>query len=176
MRPVEDLFGEPIFSARLLNRPAQCAGDTLANAGHRAQILGPRPDDRFHASEVIQQAFRAVRSVFVAENNGYDAAMVSLDLGLAYVKQGSVRELKALAEEMYAVFEGQDIHREALAALLLFQQAAREERLTVERVEGFIRYLRKRSCSSLLSSQTESNLHLEAARSNVPVAIAAIGL
>jgi hypothetical protein len=54
------------------------------------------------------------------------------------VKQGSVRELKTLAEEMYAVFESQDIHREALAALLLFQQAAREERLTVERVEGFI--------------------------------------
>jgi len=69
--------------------------------------------------------------------------MVALDLGLAYVKQGSVRELKTLAEEMYAVFESQDIHREALAALLLFQQAAREERLTVERVEGFIRYLRK---------------------------------
>jgi len=95
-----------------------------------------------HLERAIE-AFRAVRSVFVAEDNGYDAAMVSLDLGLAYVKQGSVRELKMLAEEMYAVFESQDIHREALAALLLFQQAARVERLTVEKVEGFIRYLRK---------------------------------
>ncbi len=89
------------------------------------------------------EALRAVRAVFVTEGNGYDAAMVSLDLGLVYVKQGQVRELKQLAEEMYSIFESQEIHREALAALLLFQQAAREERLTVERVEGFIWYLRK---------------------------------
>jgi hypothetical protein len=43
----------------------------------------------------------------------------------------------------YSIFESQEIHREALAALFLFQQAAREERLTVERVESFIWYLRK---------------------------------
>jgi tetratricopeptide (TPR) repeat protein len=93
--------------------------------------------------ERAKEALRAVRAVFVTEGNGYDAAMVSLDLGLVYVKQGQVRELKQLAEEMYSIFESQEIHREALAALLLFQQAAREERLTVERVEGFIWYLRK---------------------------------
>lgn len=70
-------------------------------------------------------------------------AMVSLDLALVYAKQGRTAELQQLAEEMHAIFESQEIHREAFAALLLFQEAAREERLTVERVEGFIRYFKK---------------------------------
>lgn len=60
-----------------------------------------------------------------------------------YAKQGRTAELKQLAEEMHAIFESQEIHREAFAALLLFQEAAGEERLTVERVEGFIRYFKK---------------------------------
>jgi hypothetical protein len=69
--------------------------------------------------------------------------MVSLDLALVYARQGRMGELKEVAGEMGALFESQEIHREALAALLLFQQAAREERLTVTRVEGFVRYLKK---------------------------------
>jgi hypothetical protein len=89
-----------------------------------------------------EEAFLAVRQGFLEEGNGYDTSMVSLDLALVYAKQGRAGELKQL-EEMYSVFESQEIHREALAALLLFQQAAREEQLTVERVEGFIRYFKK---------------------------------
>jgi len=42
------------------------------------------------------------------------------------------------ARQMHCIFESKEIHRKALAALLLFQQAAREERLTVDRVEVFI--------------------------------------
>ena len=90
-----------------------------------------------------EEVFLAVRRGFSEVGNGYDMAMVSLDLALVYAKQGRKAELKQLAEEMHAIFESQEIHREALAALLLFQEAAREERLTVERVEGFIRYFKK---------------------------------
>lgn len=90
-----------------------------------------------------EEAFLAVRESFLREGNGYDTAMVSLDLALVYAKQGRMGELKQLAEEMHSIFESKEIHREALAALLLFQQAAREEQLSVERVEGFIRYFKK---------------------------------
>ncbi len=90
-----------------------------------------------------EEAFAAVRRGFDQEENGYDTAMVSLDLALVYAKQGRVGELKQLAEEMHTVFESQEIHREALAALLLFQQAAREESLSADRVESFIRYFKK---------------------------------
>ncbi len=90
-----------------------------------------------------EEAFLAVRRGFIAEENGYDTAMVSLDLALVYAKQGRVADLKQLADEMHSIFESKEIHREALAALLLFQQAAREERLTVHRVEAFIHYFKK---------------------------------
>ena len=90
-----------------------------------------------------EEAFWAVRRGFIEEGNGYDTAMVSLDLALVYAKQGRAVELKQLAEEMHAIFESQEIHREAHAAFLLFQEAARDERLTVEGVEGFIRYFKK---------------------------------
>lgn len=58
---------------------------------------------------------------------------------------------------MHAIFESKEIHREALAALLLFQQAARDERLTVDRVESFIRYFKRaRTEPSLRFRQYES--------------------
>jgi hypothetical protein len=69
--------------------------------------------------------------------------MVSLDLALVYMKQGRVSDVRKIAEEMHPVFESQEVHREALAALLLFQQAAREERLTADRIETFIGYLKR---------------------------------
>ncbi len=90
-----------------------------------------------------EEAFLAVRRGFIDEENGYDTAMVSLDLALVYAKQGKVADLRQLAEEMHTIFESKEIHREALAALLLFRQAAREERLTVHRVEAFLQYLKK---------------------------------
>jgi tetratricopeptide (TPR) repeat protein len=48
-----------------------------------------------------EEAFVAVRKGFIEERNGYDTAMVSLDLGLVYAKQGRVAELRQLAEEMH---------------------------------------------------------------------------
>jgi tetratricopeptide (TPR) repeat protein len=90
-----------------------------------------------------EEAFLGVRGGFVVEGNGYDVAMVSLDLALVYAKQGRGKDLKKLAEETHSLFETLEIHREALSALLLFGQAAREERLTAERIEDFIRYFRK---------------------------------
>jgi tetratricopeptide (TPR) repeat protein len=90
-----------------------------------------------------EEAFLAVRRGFIEEGNGYDTAMVSLDLALVYARLGRAAELKQLAGEMHSIFESQEIHREAHAAFLLFQEVAREERLTVEGVEGFIRYFKK---------------------------------
>ena len=65
--------------------------------------------------------------------------MVSLD----YAKQGRAADLKNLAEEVHSVFDSKEIRREPLAALLLFQQAAREERLSLPRVEAFVHYFKK---------------------------------
>jgi hypothetical protein len=63
---------------------------------------------------------------------GYDAALVSLDLAIVYAHQHRLDELKQLALEIVPVFESRDVHREAIAALVMFQQACQEERLTAE--------------------------------------------
>ena len=85
-----------------------------------------------------------MRDGFIAAGNGYDAAMVSIeDLALLYVREGRVADVKRLAEEIFPIFQAQDVHREALAALVLFQDAARREELTARKVREIAAYLRE---------------------------------
>jgi tetratricopeptide (TPR) repeat protein len=93
--------------------------------------------------EEAEQAFLEVRRGFILQGNGYDAAMVSLDLALLYLKEGRMGEVKPVAAEMHTLFGAQEIHREAAAALLLFQEAAEREALTAEWVEDLTAYLKR---------------------------------
>jgi hypothetical protein len=90
-----------------------------------------------------EQSFLDVRAGFVAEGIGYDAALVSLDLALLYLRQNRTAAVKELAEEMREIFTAGDIHREATAALVLFQEAANRETLTAELIEGMTVYLKR---------------------------------
>jgi tetratricopeptide (TPR) repeat protein len=90
------------------------------------------------------RAFITARDGFVVEGNGYDAAMVAVeDLALLYLREGRTADVKRLAEEIHVILGAQDIHREAAAALVLFQEAARQEQLTVKVVREYVRYLRE---------------------------------
>jgi hypothetical protein len=84
-----------------------------------------------------ERLFRETRDGFVRQGNGYDAAMASLDLALLYLREGRAADVLPLAEEMAALFGAQEVHREALAAVLLFQEAARREEVTA----GMVREL-----------------------------------
>ncbi|HEV8580655.1 MAG TPA: hypothetical protein VGX68_16440 [Thermoanaerobaculia bacterium] len=90
-----------------------------------------------------EAAFREVQGEFLDRRMGYDAALVSLDLARLYAQEGCVEDLKRLAAELMVVFESRDVHREALVALLMFQKACEEERLTVELVREIANYLRR---------------------------------
>jgi tetratricopeptide (TPR) repeat protein len=79
-----------------------------------------------------ERDYLATREGFISQGIGYDAAMVSLDLAVLYLRQGRTAEVRRLAEEMLPLFEAQDVHREALAALSLFLEASRQDQLTVE--------------------------------------------
>jgi len=107
--------------------------------------------------EAAERAFLTARDGFIVEGNGYDAAMVAIeDLALLYLREGRTADVKRLAEEILPILEAQDIHREAAAALVLFQQAAREEQLTVKVVGEYVRYLREaRTDPSLRFRQRE---------------------
>ncbi|HYQ84058.1 MAG TPA: hypothetical protein VEP28_08665, partial [Rubrobacter sp.] len=71
-----------------------------------------------------------VRQTFLDDGNIYEAALATLDLAITYLEEGRTDEVRDLAEEMVAVFRAHDVHREALAALLLFQESARRETAT----------------------------------------------
>jgi tetratricopeptide (TPR) repeat protein len=84
-----------------------------------------------------EEAYRAVQREFLRLGKGLDAALVSLDLAVLLWEQGRTEELKEIAAEMMMAFESREVHREALAALALFQRACAEERVT----EDLIRHV-----------------------------------
>jgi tetratricopeptide (TPR) repeat protein len=106
-------FPEPWTQLRLL----WLRGDIDLGLGHLA---------------AAEQAYAGTRDGFIAQGIGYDAAMVSLDLAVLYLRQGRTGDVRRIAEEMIPLFQSQDVHPEAMAALALFQEAARQDRLTVE--------------------------------------------
>lgn len=80
-----------------------------------------------------QQAGRLlsrVRQRFLEAGNAFEAALAGLDLAVSHLGRGETEEVRKLAEEMVAVFREVEIPREALAALLLFREAARRETAT----------------------------------------------
>jgi tetratricopeptide (TPR) repeat protein len=100
-----------------------------------------------------EQAYLEVRDGFIGQGIGYDAAMASLDLAILYLKDGRMADVQRVAEEMLPIFQAQDIHREALAALRLFQEAARHQELTIEKALEVAAYLR--------DARTEPGLRFE---------------
>ncbi len=93
--------------------------------------------------EQAETLFLVVRDGFLAEGIPYDTALVSLEIALLYAEQGRTAELKRLAAEMVPIFASRKIHREALAALAFFRQAAQAEQAGVEVVKQVAAYLRK---------------------------------
>jgi tetratricopeptide (TPR) repeat protein len=90
--------------------------------GKLARELG-RPEE-------AETALKEARDAFLADDIAIDAALVSLDLAILYMQRGATTALKDLAAEMRPIFESGDVHPEALAAVLLFQQAAEAEQVT----------------------------------------------
>lgn len=79
-----------------------------------------------------ESIFRKVQREFLDKRMGYDAALVSLDLAILYAQEQRTGELKRLAVEIMPLFEARDVHREAMATLVIFQKACEQERLTVQ--------------------------------------------
>ncbi|HEY0554345.1 MAG TPA: hypothetical protein VGG20_08755 [Thermoanaerobaculia bacterium] len=85
---------------------------------------------------------RGVQKDLIDRELGYDAALLSLDLATIYARQGRGPEMRRLAEEMLPIFRSRDIHREAIAALLVFQKAAEMERVTLGLIRDVTGYLK----------------------------------
>ncbi len=84
-----------------------------------------------------------VKEEFLELRNAFDAALVSLDLAALYLRQNRTAEVKKLATGMVKTFLDLKVHKEALPAARLFQEAAVREQATVELVGRLAAYLRR---------------------------------
>jgi tetratricopeptide (TPR) repeat protein len=95
-----------------------------------------------------EAGLREVRADFAEQSMAYDAALASLDLAEVYLLQGRHAEMRELAQEMLSIFESREQHREATAALILFQKAAEAESVTmglVHEVAGRVQRIRRQT-------------------------------
>lgn len=93
--------------------------------------------DEEGAIRLLSEVFRQ----FVDRRIWYDAALASLELAAVYTHAGRTADVKLLARHLVPIFQAQDVHREALAALALFRKAAEREEVTAEfarRVSTFL--------------------------------------
>jgi len=72
-----------------------------------------------------------LREGFTRADDIICAAMVSLDLALAFAHQGFSSEVKRVAQESLSLLSGFDLPERVFAALILFQQAAEAEEATL---------------------------------------------
>jgi len=89
--------------------------------------------DRATAEASLRQALDG----FISAEIPYEAATVALDLSVLFAESGRTHELKPLAAELVEVFQRLGVAREACAALLMFEAAARAEAVTL----GFLSQL-----------------------------------
>lgn len=101
--------------------------------GRIAAGLG-RPEE---ALRLLGQA----RQEFEKRNMWYDVALALLEEAVLLLGAGRTAEVKVLAKGLARVFESKGVHREALAALRLFQEAAEHEAATAELAGRVLRFL-----------------------------------
>jgi transcriptional regulator with XRE-family HTH domain len=80
---------------------------------------------------------------FTTQELPYEAALASLDFAVLDLEEGRTAEVKQLAVAMSWIFEAKGVDREALAALALFCEAAKQEAATVELARRVIREVEK---------------------------------
>jgi tetratricopeptide (TPR) repeat protein len=101
-------------------------GRTWAGLGRRAEALA---------------ALTQVRNYLHEKKIAYDYALVTLEIAVLHLEEGRTHLVHELAEEMLWIFHNQNVHKEALAALNLFYQAAKAERAQPDWTRRLIKYL-----------------------------------
>lgn len=101
-------------------------GRTVAGLGRREEAIA---------------ALSQVRQYLLSKRIAYDFALVSVELGTLHLEQDRTRLVQELAEEMLWIFKAQGVHKEALAALTLFCQAAKAEKAQAEWTRRLVKYL-----------------------------------
>jgi tetratricopeptide (TPR) repeat protein len=90
---------------------------------HRIRWLEARIHAGLDDFRRAEAAFQQARAAFVEQGQVYPAALVGLDLAALWARQGRVKDVFELAEEMIVTFRALRIAREAISALLVLKRA-----------------------------------------------------
>jgi len=85
---------------------------------------------KFGSTRRAEAALQMVREGLIELQTPYEVAMVSLDLSSIYLDEGRYGELRSLAAETFTLFRSLAVDREASAALVLWQEAVKADKLT----------------------------------------------
>jgi tetratricopeptide (TPR) repeat protein len=89
------------------------------------------------ARSLLAQARRG----FAARGMRYDVVLALLEEAALLLEEGRGADVKHLTRELTVLFDAKGVHREALAALRLFQEAVEQERATADLARRVLRYL-----------------------------------
>ena len=105
-----------------------------------------------HCEEALRLLGEA-RESFEAEGMFHNVALALLEEGAVLLEENRTQEVKALTRELPKVFASKGVHREALAALKVFQEAVEREAATAD--------LARRILSFLFRARFDQGLHFE---------------
>jgi len=94
-------------------------------------------------SPAAERAFLAVLDKFASQGHGFNAAIACLDLAALYHQEGRLEDLEQAATQAVQLFQAHEIHRDALAALLLLQEAAVTRKLTADTIRRIAAFLQE---------------------------------
>lgn len=100
--------------------------------------------------ESAEQAFADARDGFLELELPYQAALVCLDLAEVYLRQSRSYKLRQLAVEMFPIFQSRHLHREALAALIVFREAVAVQGADEELIREVAAFLTQVQCNPKL--------------------------
>ena len=133
-------FGEAAEGLPELRKLSAALGNRIDAA--KVRWLGGRVAAGLGRRDEARAAFEAARDTYAACEKGLDTALVSLDLALLLLEDGSTAAVREIAVMMAWVFHVEGIEREALAALRLFVEAALQERATLEETRRVVAIVR----------------------------------
>lgn len=79
-----------------------------------------------------EHAFSEARQTYLELEKPLDFALVSLDLAALHLGEGQNDAARRVAAEILPIFRSRQIEREAIAAVMVFQQAVEKDRITFE--------------------------------------------
>jgi tetratricopeptide (TPR) repeat protein len=91
--------------------------------------------------EEARRLLAQARREFATRGMGYDMALALLEEMVLLLEEGRAAEVRALTPRLAKVFDSKGVHREALAALGLFKEAAEREEASAELAHRVLDYL-----------------------------------